>query len=117
MINPKDLKLGDEVWVAGIIFGKTHQKCSLNMRPTKGYVTKIEPNAYYKNRCSIYITDVETSNTRPKTLYVIDSYGQDKEPFVFRTGEEAIEEYNRQVNNELVYLQSLIDKHKKKLIK
>ena len=118
MINPKDLKLGDEVWVAGIIFGRTHQKCSLNMRPTKGCVTKIEPNAYYKNRYSIYITDEATSNnTRPKTLYVIDSYGQDEEPFVFRTGEEAIEEYNRQVNNELDYLQSLIDKHKKKLIK
>lgn len=41
----------------------------------------------------------------------------EEDPFIFRTKEEAIEEYNRQINDELDYLQSLIDKHKKKLIK
>lgn len=117
MINPKELKLGDEVWIAGIVFGKTHKKCCLNMRPTRGFVTKIQPDQYYKDRSSIYITE-GSSNIKPKTIYVIDSYyyTRGEEPFVFRTREEAIEEYNRQVNDELDYLQSLIDKHKKKLI-
>lgn len=117
MINPKELKLGDEVWVGGIIFGKSHARCSLNMRPTRGFVTKIEPNPYYKGCSSIYITD-GAANTKAKTIYVIDSYYYNKEEdlFVFRTREEAVEEYNRQVNEELDFLQSLMDKHKKKLI-
>jgi len=119
MINPKDLKLGDEVWIGGIIFGKSHARCSINMRPTRGFVSKIEEDRWYKDhRCSIHITD-GSSNINLKTIYVIDSYSYSlgEEPFVFRTREEAIDEYNRQVNAELDCLQSLIDKHKKKLIK
>lgn len=67
-MNPKDLKLGDEVWVAGIVFGKTHKKCCLNMRPTKGFVTKIQPDPWRKGLASVYITDGSTNIKQKNNL-------------------------------------------------
>ena len=119
MINPKELKIGDEVWLAGISFGKAHSRCSMNTRPTKGYVSKMERDTWHPG---YYITISDKPGADiidQRILYVVDSYAytSEEDKYLFKTKEEAIEEYNKQVNEELDLLQSLIDKHKKKLIK
>lgn len=114
MINTKDLRVGEIVWVGGLIIGKNHKTAVRRTLPTEGIVDRIVDSSYGGKY--VYISNRKTRKDI-HTAFVYDDNRQDNEdPWLFKTRKEAVEEYNKAIYNEIDLLQSLIDYNKKKII-
>ena len=121
-MNPKELKVGDTVWVMEIIFSSCSARCSRNLKPTEGIVTKVESNKWNTGSYEVdiaYKTDVVSGKENPRLLYRTGywEWNNENSSSLYKTREEAVVEYNRKVNNKIDKLQSDIDSVKKKFIK
>jgi hypothetical protein len=108
MIDPRELKVGDVVWVTMLSIGPSHVTRTRRLEPTEGIVERIVDGG-------ITIVDKKTG----QILHKIHSsqYHRGEAQWVSKTRDEAVEEYNRVIYNEIDLLQSLIDYNKNKLLK
>lgn len=109
MIDPRELKVGDTVWVAMLSIGPSHITRTRNLEPTEGTVEKIDEGGG--------ITIVNKKTGRPLYRIYSSQCRRGEAPWVSKTRDEAVEEYNRVIYNEIDLLQSLIDHNTKRLIK
>lgn len=118
MIEIKNLKKGDVVWITYIEFSKNPSRCSRNLPPLEGVVTKIDIDTLYNGEkcyCLDVIRKGDEGKDRPR--YLLRSTVYDSEVWnIYRTKEEAVEEYNRVIRKQLDLLQSYMDEVKKRLI-
>lgn len=116
MLKTKNLKVGDTVWVADIVFGKSHKSLRYHTVPTEGVVKDILERSY-GGGSNIYIFNKKTGKDLHTSFKYNDSQDYEYEDYcLFETRDEAVEEYNRVIYNEIDLLQSLIDYNKKRLI-
>lgn len=116
MLKTKNLKVGDTVWVADIVFGKSHKSLRYHTVPTEGVVKDILERSY-EGGSNIYVFNKKTGkHLHTSFKYEINDSRDYEDCCLFKTRDEAVEEYNRVIYNEIDLLQSLIDYNKKRLI-
>ena len=115
MLEKSDIKEGDTVWLAQLAFSRKTFRCVLNTPPTKCYVCKHTGVM----TTSLYLIDYEDRFADPMTtnaIYIIGEYNNCF-PELYSTEEEAVEEYNKRIMNEMDRLESMYEKAKKSLDK